>query len=45
MMVGKWGASCQVFQDPLHFDFLPQLAKKATSSWPTLTYTVVTEDG
>lgn len=30
--------------DPLHYEFLLQLAKKAMAAYPTLTYTLLREE-
>ena len=43
--VDKWSAGCQVLQDPLQFEFLMSLAKKAANIFGnSFTYTLLTED-
>lgn len=43
--VNKWSAGCQVIQDPLQFEFLMSLARKASKIYGnSFTYTLLTED-
>lgn len=43
--VNKWSAGCQVIQDPLQFEFLISLARKASEIYGnSFTYTLLTED-
>lgn len=42
--VDKWSAGCQVLQDPIQFEFLMELARKASSiHGNSFTYTLLTE--
>ncbi len=42
-VVDKWSAGCQVVADPLHFDAILAICKRAAQTWPKFTYTLVQE--
>ncbi len=45
MVVGKWSAGCQVFQDPNHFSFLLTLCERGHEKFGnSFTYTLLQED-
>ena len=45
IMVDKWSAGCQVFQDYYEFEIFMRLISEAQKSWtPSFTYTLITED-
>ncbi len=45
VLVDKWSAGCQVFQDPDHFDFFMALCERARANFPanSFTYTLLEE--
>ena len=44
VMVDKWSAGCQVFEDYYEFEIFMRLISEAQKSWtPTFTYTLLTE--
>lgn len=43
--VDKWSAGCQVIADPLHFDFLMDLCRRAAAQWGNaFSYTLLSSD-
>lgn len=45
IMVERWSAGCQVFQDYYEFEIFMRLISEAQKSWtPSFTYTLLTED-
>lgn len=45
IMVEKWSAGCQVFQDFFHFEIFMRIVSEAAKTWtPNFTYTLLTED-
>jgi hypothetical protein len=45
IMVDKWSAGCQVFEDYYEFEIFMRLVSEAQKNWtPSFTYTLITED-